>query len=35
MPREIWFAVAVIAGALMLAYLYRQITLGRIRDAKS
>ena len=32
LPREIWLAVAVIAAALMLFYLYRQITLGRIRE---
>ncbi len=31
-PREVWFVVAVIAAALMLAYLYRQIALGKIRD---
>lgn len=32
LPREVWITVAVIAGVLMLAYLYRQITLGRIRE---
>ena len=32
LPREIWFAVAVIAAALTLFYLYRQIELGRIRE---
>jgi hypothetical protein len=32
MPREVWFVVALIAAALMLFYLYRQITLGRIRE---
>ncbi|HKX83938.1 MAG TPA: chitosanase [Pyrinomonadaceae bacterium] len=31
-PREVWLVVAVIAGALMLLYLYRQMTLGRSRD---
>lgn len=31
-PREVWLVVAVIAAALMLAYLYRQITLGKIRE---
>lgn len=32
MPREIWLVVAVIAGLLMLFYLYRQIALGRLRE---
>lgn len=32
LPREVWIISAVIAGALMLAYLYRQIELGRIRE---
>ncbi len=32
LPREVWIVVAVIAGVLMLAYLYRQIELGRIRE---
>ncbi len=32
LPREVWFVVAVAAAALMLFYLYRQITLGRIRE---
>jgi hypothetical protein len=32
LPREVWFVVAVVAAALMLFYLYRQITLGRIRE---
>lgn len=31
-PREVWLIVAVIAGALMLMFLYRQISLGRIRE---
>jgi glycosyl hydrolase family 46 len=34
-PREVWLAVAVIAAALMLAYLYRQTVLGKIREMKS
>jgi chitosanase len=33
MPREVWFAVAVIAAVLMVIYLHRQITLGRMREA--
>jgi hypothetical protein len=33
-PREVWLVVAVIAAALMLGYLYRQIVLGRIREKK-
>lgn len=32
LPREVWIVVAVIAATLMLAYLYRQIELGRIRE---
>jgi len=32
LPRIVWIVVAVIAAALMLAYLYRQIALGRIRE---
>ncbi len=32
LPREVWIISAVIAGMLMLAYLYRQIELGRIRE---
>lgn len=35
LPKEVWIVVAVIAGALMLAYLYRQITLGTIRETMS
>ncbi len=31
-PRVVWIVVAVIAAALMLTYLYRQIMLGRIRE---
>ncbi len=33
-PREVWLVVAVIAAALMLLYLYRQIELGKIREKK-
>ena len=32
LPREVWLTVAVIAGAFMLYYLYRQISLGKIRE---
>lgn len=32
LPREVWLAVALIAAALMLLYLYRQVALGRIRE---
>lgn len=32
LPRSVWIVVAVIAGVLALGYLYRQITLGRIRE---
>lgn len=35
MPKEVWIVVAVIAAMLMLAYLYRQIALGRIREVRS
>jgi hypothetical protein len=31
-PREVWLVVALIAAALMLMYLYRQIALGKIRE---
>jgi len=31
-PRTIWLIVAVIAGGLMIAYLHRQMTLGKIRQ---
>ena len=31
-PREVWLIVALIAGALTLMFLYRQIVLGRIRE---
>ena len=33
-PREVWLIVALIAGALMMLFLYRQIVLGRIREAQ-
>jgi hypothetical protein len=33
-PREVWLVVAIVAAALMLMYLYRQITLGKIRERK-
>ena len=32
LPREVWITVAVIAGLLMIFYLYRQIALGKIRE---
>lgn len=32
LPIEVWIVVAVIAAALMLFYLYRQILLGKIRE---
>lgn len=34
LPRLVWITVAAIAGVLVLAYIYRQITLGRIREQK-
>src|ERR1043166_6704681 len=34
LPKEVWIVVAMIAAALMLVYLYRQIELGRIREKK-
>jgi chitosanase len=34
-PREIWIVVALIAAALMLFYLYRQLALGKIRETAS
>jgi len=33
MPRAVWLAVAVIVAVIMLVYLYRQIALGKIREA--
>jgi len=35
LPREVWITVAVIAALLMLIYLYRQIALGKLREAKT
>jgi len=35
LPREVWIVVAIIAAALMLGYLYRQIVLGRIREVNN
>ncbi|MFT3743308.1 MAG: chitosanase [Pyrinomonadaceae bacterium] len=35
LPRIVWITVAIIAASLMLLYLYRQITLGKIREARS
>ena len=32
LPREVWIVVAVIAAALTLLYLYRQLVLGKIRE---
>ena len=32
LPREVWLIVAIIAAALGLFYLYRQIALGKIRE---
>lgn len=32
LPREVWIVVALIAAALMLLFLYRQLVLGRIRE---
>jgi hypothetical protein len=32
LPRIVWLTVAVIAAVLMLFYLYRQITLGKLRE---
>ena len=34
-PREVWFFAAGVAAALTLMYLYRQITLGRIRERQN
>jgi chitosanase len=34
LPREVWLVVAVIAGLMLLTYLYRQITLGKIREGQ-
>lgn len=35
LPREVWLAVAIIATVLMIIYLYRQFTLGRIREMQT
>jgi Flp pilus assembly protein TadB len=35
LPREVWFFAAGVAAALTLMYLYRQITLGRIRERRN
>ena len=32
-PREVWLIVALIAGALMVLFLYRQTVLGKIRES--
>lgn len=32
LPRDVWITVAVIAGILLIFYLYRQIVLGAIRE---
>ena len=34
LPVEVWIVVAVIAAALMLLYLYRQIVMGKIREKR-
>ncbi|MEO5858669.1 MAG: chitosanase [Pyrinomonadaceae bacterium] len=31
-PREVWFVVAIIAGVLVGLFIYRQITLGKLRE---
>ena len=33
LPREVWIVVAVIVAMLVLLYLYRQIALGKLREA--
>jgi len=33
-PREVWLAVAIIAAALVTLFIYRQITLGKLREAR-
>ncbi|MEJ7624076.1 MAG: chitosanase [Pyrinomonadaceae bacterium] len=35
LPRSIWIGVAMIAAVLMLVYLYRQISLGRVRELRN
>ena len=32
-PRAVWLVVAVIAGALTLVYLYRQMVVKRVRES--
>lgn len=34
-PRELWFFAAGVAAALTLMYLYRQITLGKMRESQN
>jgi chitosanase len=33
-PREVWLVVAIIAGVFVTLFIYRQITLGRLREAR-
>ena len=35
LPREIWLVVAIIAGVLAALFIYRQITLGKLREDRS
>ena len=35
LPRVVWLVVALIAAALMLIYLYRQIALGKLREQQN
>jgi hypothetical protein len=35
LPNEVWIVVAIIAAIFLLAYLYRQIELGKIRELRS
>ena len=35
LPDEVWFGVALIAAALMIFYLYRQLALGKIRETSA
>ncbi len=32
-PREVWLVVAIIAGVLVALFIYRQITLGKLRES--
>lgn len=34
LPKEVWLVVAIVVAAFGLYYLYRQITLGKIRESK-